>query len=88
MSVPITTLSAVTTNAWEIVSRSAAKVCGLVIVAQNCVHPPLDAWTTTADSGMSTSRLNHITATPRPSADGFDRVAARVFRRPPLAAVG
>ncbi len=40
ISVPITTLTAVTSAAMPTVRRMAAAVCSLVIVSQNAVHPP------------------------------------------------
>ena len=67
MSVPITTLTTVTSSAWVTVSRIAAAVCSLVMVFQNSLQPPSAAVTTTAASGISTSTLNQIIATPSPS---------------------
>src|SRR4029077_9989765 len=77
MSVPITMLTRVTRNAWTTVRRIAAAVCGLVIVFQNSVQPPLAVSATTAASGIRASTLNHSTVTPRPMAD-----AGRSRRRP------
>ena len=68
MRVPITTFTAVTMSAWRTVRRIAAAVCSLVIVFQNAVQPPSLAVTTTAVSGISTSRLNQIIATPEAEA--------------------
>ena len=80
ISVPMTMLTSVTRNAVPTVSRMAAAVCALVTASQKCAHPPSHAVTTTAASGISTSRLNHSIATPRP------RPETRVSRRPSRAA--
>ena len=81
MRVPITTFTAVTMSAWPTVSRIAAAVCSFVMVFQNAVQPPWLAVTTTAVSGISTSRLNQIMATPRPRPDALPRVVTRADRR-------
>ena len=81
MSVPITTFTAVTMSAWPTVRRIAAAVCSFVMVSQNAVHPPWLAVITTAVSGMSTSRLNQIIATPSPRPEALPRVVTRVDRR-------
>ena len=68
--VPITTLTPVTSTAWPTVSSSAARVWALVRASQYADQPPAEAWTSTAVSGMSTSRLNQSSATPSPSPGG------------------
>jgi hypothetical protein len=77
MSVPMTTFTRVTRVAVPTVRRIAAAVCSEVTDCQKLLHPPSPAVTTTAVSGMSTSRLNHSIATPRPMA------GPRVNGRPP-----
>ena len=68
ISVPMTTLTTVTSSAWVTVSRMAAAVCSLVIVCQNPLQPPSVAVTTTAASGISTSTLNQSSAIAEPDA--------------------
>ena len=78
ITVPITTLIAVTISAWVTVSRRAAAVCGLVSVSRNVAQPPSIDWITTRHSGISTSRLNHVNAMPRPMPE--DRVSGAPLR--------
>src|SRR5690606_319456 len=83
INVPMKTLTKVTSAAWETVSRIAYAVCSLVTVAQKADHPPAEAVTTTAQRGMSTSRLNHVMAIPRPRPEDRVRVeGGRPPRRP------
>src|SRR6185295_19886613 len=70
MTVPITMLSRVTSTDCTTVSSTADRVWGLVMVSQKPASPSERAVVTTRPSGISTSRLNHSTATPRPSAVG------------------
>ena len=65
INVPIPTLSRVTSAAIPTVSRMAAAVCSLVMLAQKVLQPPSPAVTTTAERGMSTSRLRYSTVCPR-----------------------
>ena len=66
---PITTLMAVTTAAPRTVSLSEAQVWALRMTSQNPAQPSSVEVATTAASGISTSRLNQIMATPSPSVE-------------------
>src|SRR5690242_4474172 len=72
MTVPMTTLSRVTSTDCTTVSSTADRVWGLVMVSQKPANPSEKAVVTTRPSGISTSRLNQSTATPRPSPVGPD----------------
>lgn len=65
----MTTFTIVTSTAWPMVSLSAAAVDGLESACQYPLHPLPVAFTTTAVSGMRTSRLSQMLTTPSVSAE-------------------
>ena len=73
ITVPITMFTSVTRNACTTVSWTAERVCGFVIASMKPLRPPDRAVVTTRASGISTRRLNHSTATPRPRLEGPER---------------
>src|SRR4029079_8110116 len=81
MTVPITMFTSVTSTDSATVSLTAARVCELVIVSRKPDSPSDRAVVTTSASGISTSRLNHSTATPSPSADVPVNAPGRATRR-------
>ncbi len=81
MTVPITMFTRVTRKACSTVSATAASVWGVVIVSMKPEMPPDRAVVTTSASGISTRRLNHSTATPRPRVVGPDRDRVPPVRR-------
>src|SRR5204862_1297755 len=80
ISVPNSTLIAVTSSAESSVSFSAATDCLLETVSQKWAMPPSVDFDTTAASGSSTIRLSHAVAIPSPSAPGRP-IAAAARRR-------
>src|SRR5689334_19636036 len=80
-AVPITTLTAVTASASSTVSVIAAPVWELVTTDQNPDQPPEAAATTTAASGIRTSRLNQIIEAPSANPDPAARRPGTRARR-------
>ena len=82
ITVPITTLTAVTSSDWMTVSSTADRVCELVIVSTKPETPSEPEVATTMASGISTSRLNHSMAAPSPRPEAIERAR---LGRPALA---
>ena len=81
MIVPITMLTAVTPSELSTVSLRALNVCLLVSASVKVPHPFSPAVATTAQSGISTRRLNHSIMTPRPRAEPLVRLCREADRR-------
>ena len=81
MIVPITMLTAVTTSELTTVSLRALAVCSFCSASRKVPQPFSPAVATTAQSGISTRRLNQIIMMPRPRPAPLVRLCREADRR-------